>query len=166
MYSHHDGQIWRHEAVNQEGLGSRNPSIDLADDGTPHFVTTVISLELSWALMYITLDGDEWVTEMVGIDDELVDANVVPPDDKMGDFATLRVDGEGIPHIGYSNNELASYARRVDGEWEMYEVENTLQYGAINPWVNITLDSDGIPHFAYEADGLVRYATLKHQEGE
>ncbi len=118
------------------------------------------------ALIYFTYESGQWIRELVNLDDEwLVELpEGVPEGEDMGLGATVDVDSRGMPHVTYRNISGATYyARRIDGTWEVYEVENIV--GGSNTWVEVSLDGEGIPHIVWmhqePGSDVIRYATLE-----
>lgn len=68
--------------------------------------------------------------------------------DLVGLFASLALDQDDGPHIGYydEKNGKLKYAQQKDKSWQLYTVDND---GDVGAFVSIALDQAGAPQLAY-----------------
>ncbi len=69
----------------------------------------------------------------------------------VGYFASLELDGQGVPHISYfdDTNDDLKYAFKSGGVWTTETVDAT---GSVGEYTSLELDGQGIPHISYFDD--------------
>jgi hypothetical protein len=79
--------------------------------------------------------------------------------DWTSDDTSLVLDDAGNPHIGYTHNGRLTYARNIDGSWQVEQIEGVLSSGYV---LELLLDGAGQPHMVSTGSGIV-YARRTEQ---
>jgi len=116
-------------------------SLRLDSDGQPHLAYGGDALYYAW------YDGASWQSEIV---DETATA---------GNYASLALDGEGHPHIGYFLNRPGlsevRYAYKDATGWHIVTVDGT---GQASGHTALALDALGYAHIVYYGNTALQYA--------
>lgn len=151
-------ESWSVDSVTDELPVHGNRYATLDDDDAYHATFTVNFVR---RLDYLKYDGTDWSVETIGAEDG---AEFVDPFDE-GSYSAIDVDSQGKPHVAYHNSVEMRYARRIDGGWEIYPIDDTQPSLDAPAVASLAVDDDGVPHIAFRSRGdhQLRYVTLEEE---
>jgi hypothetical protein len=154
-----DGE-WSIETVDADGDTGRYSSLTFDDAGTPHISYLRLDSASEGTVRYATRDGAGWVTSDV---DTLTDLRTGFTGARR--VTAIALDGNGRPHVVYSDEALVKRAVADAGTWTA-ETIVTAGDRALGQLVSFRLTNDGAVHLAvFEVtaasplSGIVAYIT-------
>ncbi len=160
MYAERVNTTWSIETVVAAGDVGRFSSLAIDDAGTPHISFYENSDETSGIVRYATRAGGSWVTEQVGVLDDVVMAFT-------GARRTTSLDlhPNGAPVVAFSDRSGVYLATRRSSGWVTTTVATEEDF-APGQMVDLGIDDSGAPHLVTYAvtnesplDGVIVYMT-------
>jgi len=159
-YAERNDNAWSIETVVEAGDVGRFSSLAIDDEGTPHISFYENIDETSGTVRYATRVGRTWVTEQVGVLDDVVLAFT-----GARRTTSLALHPNGAPVIASSDQSGVFIATRTSSGWETSTVVSANDFVS-GQMVDLGIDQSGTPHLVTYAvtnesplDGVVVYLT-------
>lgn len=161
MFARRGSGGWEVTAVDTEIDSGKYSDIEVDAAGRAHISYLHQTTSTTGIVRYAFEDGSGgWAIEDVGPIDDLVTGFT-----GARRVTALELDGDGIPHIAFTDRTGMWYAERIDPAWDVEQIltAGDLQLGQL---VTFELATDGTPHLGYfevtngsPLQGLVAYLT-------
>jgi len=138
-YAYYDGNEWRKEVVDTDGIVGIFVSLALDSNDNPHISYAKSNDNKDYDLKYAYFDGKDWHISFVETEGDV------------GSYCSIAVDSKNRPHIAYYKEvdyytgEL-KYAHFDNSQWKIETIESG---GGIGEWTSIVIDDNDRPHISY-----------------
>ena len=140
-----NGGSWSLEVVDQGGDVGKFASLALDSQDREHIAYFHWIETGAGIVKYAVRDDGDWSIEEV---DELNSVQISFLGARR--MVAIAVDGDDRPHIAYADQEKLSYARRNGTDWDIAQVAQPVEDGAVlGQLVSLALEATGRPHIAY-----------------